>query len=73
VIVDGEVIVEDGRALTVDEQALLAEVRELMPGWLRAIEPAAEWASRLRPAFEEMYRRCAAADVGSTRWTAADT
>jgi 5-methylthioadenosine/S-adenosylhomocysteine deaminase len=70
VIVDGEMLVEDGRILTVDEAQLLAEVRELMPEWLRAIEPAAEWAVRLRPAFEEMYRRCASADVGFTRWTA---
>ena len=55
--------------LTVDEDALSAEVRELMPAWLQALEPASAWAERLRPAFEEMYRRCAATDVGFTRWT----
>jgi 5-methylthioadenosine/S-adenosylhomocysteine deaminase len=69
VMVDGRVVVRDGRVLTVDEDALLAEVRELMPAWLRALEPAGAWAQRLRPAFDEMYQRCAATDVGFTRWT----
>jgi cytosine/adenosine deaminase-related metal-dependent hydrolase len=69
VMIDGRVVVSDGRVLTVDESALLAEVRELMPAWLKALEPAAWWAGRLHPAFDEMYRRCAATDVGFTRWT----
>jgi cytosine/adenosine deaminase-related metal-dependent hydrolase len=69
VLVDGEVIVSDGRVLTVDEDALVAEVRELMPAWLNALEPASAWAARLRPAFDEVYRRSAATDVGFTRWT----
>lgn len=68
VMVGGRVVVRDGRVLTVDEDALLAEVRELMPAWLDALAPAADWAARLRPAFEAMYRRCAATDVGFTRW-----
>jgi 5-methylthioadenosine/S-adenosylhomocysteine deaminase len=68
VIVDGEVVVADGRVLTIDESALLAEVRELMPAWLAALEPAGAWAQRLRSAFEETYRRCVAVDVGFTRW-----
>jgi 5-methylthioadenosine/S-adenosylhomocysteine deaminase len=69
VIVDGQVIVSDGRVLTVDEEALIAEVRQLMPEWLEALRPASDWAERLRPAFDEMYRRCVATDVGFTRWT----
>jgi 5-methylthioadenosine/S-adenosylhomocysteine deaminase len=69
VMVDGRTVVRDGRVLTVDEDALIAEVRERMPAWLDALAPADAWARRLRPAFEEMYRRCAAADVGFTRWT----
>jgi len=68
VLIDGQVVVADGRVLTVDEDALLAEVRDLMPAWLEALEPAGAWAQRLRPAFEEMYRRCVAVDVGFTRW-----
>jgi 5-methylthioadenosine/S-adenosylhomocysteine deaminase len=69
VMVDGRVVVSDGRVLTIDEDALLDEVRELMPAWLEALEPAGAWAARLRPAFDEMYRRCAETDVGFDRWT----
>ena len=54
---------------SLDEDALIAEVRDLMPAWLEALEPASDWAARLRPAFDEMYRRCVATDVGFTRWT----
>jgi 5-methylthioadenosine/S-adenosylhomocysteine deaminase len=72
VMVDGQIVVRDGRVLTVDEQALLGEVRELMPAWLEALAPAEAWAQRLLPAFEEMYRRCVATDVGFTRWTTVD-
>ncbi len=72
VMVDGRVVVRDGRVLTVDEDAVRAEVRELMPAWLRAIEPAAQWAERLRPAFEEVVRRAALQDVGVNRWAGDD-
>jgi 5-methylthioadenosine/S-adenosylhomocysteine deaminase len=69
VMVGGRVVVRDGRILTIDEEALIAEVRELMPAWLEALGPTDAWAKRLRPAFDEMYRRCAEHDVGFDRWT----
>jgi 5-methylthioadenosine/S-adenosylhomocysteine deaminase len=68
VIVDGEIVVRDGRVLTVDEQALLEEVRRLALPWAAAQGPVTRWAERLRPYVEEMYRRCARFDVGLTRW-----
>jgi len=68
VMVGGRVVVRYGCVLAVDEDAPIAQLRELLPAWLRALEPAGAWAARLHPTFEQMYRRCAAADVGFTRW-----
>jgi 5-methylthioadenosine/S-adenosylhomocysteine deaminase len=68
VMVDGEIVVQDGRVLTVNEESILAEARELMSSWLAALGPAGRWADRLRPYVEEMYSRCARFDVGFSRW-----
>jgi hypothetical protein len=67
-MIDGRVVFRDGRVLTIDEDAVRAEVRQ------RTGRPAADraaveqWAKRLWPYVDEMYRRCAAYDVGFTRW-----
>ncbi len=72
VMVDGRVVVRDGRLTTLDEDALAEQARALATGWLEAASPAAEWAERLRPAFEAMYRRSAMTDVGLNRWAGND-
>jgi 5-methylthioadenosine/S-adenosylhomocysteine deaminase len=68
VMVDGEIVVEDGRVITVDERGLLEEARELMSTWTASLGPAERWVNHLRPYVEEMVRRCARFDVGFTRW-----
>jgi 5-methylthioadenosine/S-adenosylhomocysteine deaminase len=68
VMVDGEIVVDNGRVLTLDEEAILREARELTSSWSASLDPAARWAERLRPYVDEMYRRCAETDVGFTRW-----
>jgi 5-methylthioadenosine/S-adenosylhomocysteine deaminase len=68
VMVDGRIVVRDGRVLTIDEDAVRAEVRTLMRRSTEASKCVEEWAARLGPYVEEMYRRCAAYDVGFTRW-----
>ncbi|MGQ4273819.1 amidohydrolase family protein [Terrihabitans sp. B22-R8] len=68
VIVNGEIVVEDGRLTRVDEKALLAELRAAMPEFLeyhRGVEAAN---AVFEPAFTKAIQRCYATDLGFTRW-----
>jgi 5-methylthioadenosine/S-adenosylhomocysteine deaminase len=66
-IVDGRVLLEDGRIPGLDERALRAEMRELMRGYRGQLERAALDAKRLEPYYRAMYERAAATDVGLRR------
>lgn len=66
-MVAGQVVVENGRLLTVDEEAIKAEARALMDAYRVELAHAAEAAARLEPYYREMYRRAAAVDVGMHR------
>jgi 5-methylthioadenosine/S-adenosylhomocysteine deaminase len=66
-MVAGKIIVEDGKVLTVDEESLKAEARELMKEYRIEMEKTWEAASKLEPYYREMYRRCAGWDVGMDR------
>ena len=66
-MVAGEVVVEDGRVLTVDEAALKAEVRELAREFQGGFEATAQAASMLEPHYREMYMRALATPVGMER------
>ena len=68
VMIAGEVIVRDGRILTIDEVALRDQAAEALSRSLKADGEMASGVERLRPYVEEAYRRCAAVDVGFTRW-----
>ena len=67
-IIAGEIVMEGGRVLTVDEQALKAEVRELMKAYRGTIREIKRTAQILEPYYREMYLRAAAEDVGMNRW-----
>jgi 5-methylthioadenosine/S-adenosylhomocysteine deaminase len=70
VIVNGEIVVAGGKLTRVDETALLAELRELMPEFL-AQHGRTEAANRvLEPYFEMIVKRCAGMDIGFNRWGA---
>jgi cytosine/adenosine deaminase-related metal-dependent hydrolase len=72
VMVAGEVIVRNGRILTIDEDALREQAAEAVSRSMRADGEMASSVERLRPYVEEAYRRCAAVDVGFTRWMSSD-
>jgi 5-methylthioadenosine/S-adenosylhomocysteine deaminase len=67
-MVAGRVVVEDGRLLTVDEDALKREARELAAEMATESSEARAAAEELLPYYREMYRRAAARDVGFNRW-----
>lgn len=67
-MVAGQIVMENGKLLTVDEEAIKAEARELMIEYRKEMEKTWVAASRLEPYYREMYRRCAAWDVGMNRW-----
>ncbi|MCM2504138.1 amidohydrolase [Aureimonas altamirensis] len=68
VFVNGEMVVDGGRLTRVDERALLAELREMMPAF-QEYTLGVEAANRaLEPAFEKVVKRCYGMDVGMTRW-----
>ncbi len=67
VIVGGEVVIEDGRLKTMDEEALLDQIEAVIPAFrddYAAIEKRVE---NLRPYLEEAQRRIWAEDVGGNR------
>ena len=63
-MVAGEVVYKDGKLLTVDEEAIKEEAREIMKSYRKDMEKTWEAARRLEPYYREMYLRCAETDVG---------
>ncbi len=67
-MVDGVVVAEHGQVTSVDERALLGEARELFATRQPHLRAARDDAARQLPAYREMVRRAAGADVGMNRW-----
>lgn len=67
VIVNGEIVVEDGRLTKVDETALLEELNELMPAF-NAYHAEVEARNRaFEPAFAAIHERCNREEIGVHR------
>ena len=64
VIVDGRVVVDEGRLVDDDVPALRAEAEEMAAAFLADHAGVRERVERWRPYFDTMHRRAAAQDVG---------
>jgi 5-methylthioadenosine/S-adenosylhomocysteine deaminase len=67
-MVAGQIVMENGKVLTVDEEAIKAEVREMMPFYQKEIEKTRISAAKLEPYYRKMYLKSASTDVGMNRW-----
>lgn len=67
-VVAGHVVMRDRRLTTIDEPALLTEIRALEPTLRREAAALRESAGEIEPYYREMVRMAADRDVGFTRW-----
>jgi 5-methylthioadenosine/S-adenosylhomocysteine deaminase len=70
-MVAGRVVMQDGRLLAIDEDAIKREARELAAELASESGEAQAAAEELLPYYREMYLRAAARDVGMNRWVSA--
>jgi len=68
VIVNGEIMVKDGKLTRVDQDALHDELRELMPAILADHEVLEAKNRAFIPPLAEVWRRCAETEIGINRW-----
>ncbi len=67
VVVGGNLAVENGKLLTLDEAAILAEVAALAPALAAGMAELRDAAGELEPYYREVYLRAMARDVGLDR------
>lgn len=67
-MVAGRVVVENGKVLTVNEESIKQEARELMKEYSLKLNQAGQAAERLLPYYHDMYVKAAKRDVNLNRW-----
>jgi 5-methylthioadenosine/S-adenosylhomocysteine deaminase len=67
VMVAGTMVMEDGRLLRLDEEALRAEIREEWAEYQRQFQAVDHWARMLEPIYRKMYALTLQGDVGMSR------
>jgi len=67
-MVAGKIVAENGHVLAIDEDAIKAEVRELMVEYNNEITQSEAAARKLHPYYREMYLKASARNVGFNRW-----
>jgi 5-methylthioadenosine/S-adenosylhomocysteine deaminase len=70
VMIDGEVVMNEGRLTRVEEPALLAEIVEEHAKLAPLIKEAEALVERMRPHYERIYERCHAAAIDSATYPA---
>lgn len=68
VVVNGEIVVENGKLLTVDEADIFSELREILPAYLSEHAELEKLNARFEPYMREMYRRATSQDIGMNRY-----
>jgi 5-methylthioadenosine/S-adenosylhomocysteine deaminase len=63
VMVAGQALVEDGELLSIDEEALKAEIRELMEEYRSQYQAVNHWARALERICRQMYEKCLQQEV----------
>lgn len=69
VIVNGEIVVEQGKLTRVDEEALLEELRGYMPDFQAHHAKVEEINRQFEPYFAEIHNRCCAQHIGINRYS----
>ena len=67
VIVDGKVIIHDGKLQTMDEEALIEEIMAVIPNFQKDFKFIKSRVSQMKPYLEEAHRRIWAEEVGMDR------
>ena len=67
VIVDGKVIIHDGKLQTMDEEALIEEIMAVIPNFQKDFKMIKSRVSQMKPYLEEAHRRIWAEEVGMDR------
>ncbi len=68
VIIDGKVVVEGGRVLTINEEDVLQQVRKFHGPFMEHWAEAVRFSDQLEPYLSHVYRRCVETPVGINRW-----
>lgn len=67
VIVDGEVVIENGRSTRIDEGALRESLADVMPGFLVDFKAASDMVNEIRPYLSDVHRQVWERDLGIDR------